>query len=975
MFSPGWPPKDWSPQTDSPPEPPSEVFGYLTLRDFLYTDHASDVMGASYVFPDCHVSEAVGVRLRGDPGYVRAGLLTGTGLPEESYPALLSPRLGFALIDVDLRGHRSKTWVSLMKDKLSGLPEDLLGIEAKRIATQSLESLLAALPNDLRGRLGGYTTRAGLRVVGVFSGGLTIERAPSVLAALVSDVNRAIEESKLSKLLDPSETEVSKSWLRVYRAPSVIRDGGRVSGAVVDPGGYLDWAAYGVARGIDLSGAAETTSIASAVGERLSEGEPALDFSEVFDFGALEDFRDLYPYLTQGRSPAPDSSGSVYPVLCRDMRYFASKTRERDPREVYRFFWPSLRHETPGRRSDLFRFACWITARLEVEGEQEETPEDWREPYPDPEDVPSEVWRDLEGSFLGRASELLRRAQRGEPLARRRDYLVAKSVEFLRTVAQSQHESSPEVLFSLVYRSADQAATKIQGAPTLQEVWVICKEEAEKVYRRLQDSDPWEDEEVRSLWIEQNPLILVSSEGGPPFIRSGKGRYRPSSPAGLFADLKEFALPAMPFSIPVDELSRTGLPALVSAYGRSIVATTFESLRDYPNIGQLVLDPQTGSRSLVISKHLRRTVLPESNTDIETYLRLLFSDSYDLVMDWIAVYCDTDRPVPALIIQGVRGTGKDLFVDGLRGFSGPMEATFEATLSGFPTDLFKSWLVYAGEGITPSAAHSAEETTRKLRKIVTDRVHPINIKHQTATEIRCCYRLVVSMNSEGEVDFGAITGQASLDAIVERLLYARADPRAREWLFELKRKYKTSDLKDVLIGTPESPGTLVRHIAHIIATRRAKILEYDGRKGDNRLTVATNNTEWHRRLLRRQRRNALLSEAIIASARRAPGANNVRRVLLTGEKVAITAETARDNWPQDAGRVPPIATLRAMLRDESGGSEKVRIRINPSGPSEPRNVYCIPWETLIDSDVIDREDLREIARNETEEERTKEKPR
>lgn len=170
------------------------AFPSMSLSDALLSRHDTDAHAVAYHVP----GEEVSPRLNGES----LSYLVSSGA---------EPMLSVVFVDVDNPGH----------DPWTGGPSG-------DAACAGLAALLARAPTGA----GGYTTRAGARLVWRLREPLPARRATAFLDALIR---------YLVSIGIPADS-ACKDWTRLYRLPYVVRDGVAQSPIVaLDSLGFLDW--------------------------------------------------------------------------------------------------------------------------------------------------------------------------------------------------------------------------------------------------------------------------------------------------------------------------------------------------------------------------------------------------------------------------------------------------------------------------------------------------------------------------------------------------------------------------------------------------------------------------------------------------------------------------------------------------------------------------------------------------------------
>jgi hypothetical protein len=928
----GWPPKDWIPGS---PLPAPETFELVPLESAISAEYE----GPAHIYPYSIPGETVGARLRKDS--YKTAIMESTGASEDLWADLYCPRVYALFVDIDTKGHLA--WRELAAR--SGGPVAALDALGEALGAATVSRVLGRLPAALRGGFGGYATRRGARLYAPLGPGLPVDRFEGFARAVLAALAPAIEGEPLE--IDDTCTQ----WTRCYLLPNVVRDGTKERPVIFRPSRdinpYILSASLGVKLEPEGGSAPDTAALAGFAALELPEqrGDGELDVS----IGNRSVIRGLFNWLRDGKPAPPDDTGHSYPTIRRAFMRAGELAGIQDPAVLFAVFWPSIRLESPKRQLELWKLAKWAAA-VEIKRKAENHPIDPRDfensGPPLPEDTPEPTvddWAKVK-EWIG---DVAYRLQAGDRIHAHKIKLGPILQKAVRDLAREGLVTDPRVIWAFVRKTA--AAGETAGGPKTLEVWDWCVSAAVVAAEMLEDEDNWQSNpEFVGEYCKANPIFV--SVGGKALycLEDPLGRkYRRTDAIGYLSDFREFSAP----SLQVDITIPPNLPMrmVVDKYGTTANKLAYRSLLQ----GARLESDSGGDRLVVEGVHRLLPVKPTYSQTAAEYLELLLNSDLERGLDWLAAFARTDRPCAALVLRGDPGTGKDLLVKALSLLSSGY-MTFEEATAKHNTKALDTWLIYAEEGLSPAKYEDGRKLTQDFRRFVTQNVFGVEEKFQRATTIECAFRLIVTMNPPDGIQFQSIEDKADIEAIKQRIVYVEAHPAAADYLNAAKDEYG-GELSPTWIGSADSPGLLVRHIAYLIESRRQTLEDRQG-KEYRRGIVSGNSTPWHDRFQFRQRTTATILAAIAESVAKPFGPLNLREIDGSARVIKVTAEAVLNSWPDEGTKKPLRSEVTHSLRALCGPARSERVRVNVAEKAT-KSVYIVGFDMLLAAGALEPEDL------------------
>lgn len=838
--------------------------------------HSTDAMACSYLIPGEDVQPRL---LKGALGPLR--------------DMGLEPGVHWVFLDLDRPGH--EPWPSLVE------------------AAGALYSLLPVLPNGA----GGYTTRAGLRLVWHLD--------PPLPASLANSFLRQFGEQQAAQVvaqgldIDPSSHE----WTRLMRVPQARRDGQQLEAIIEEPGRSLDPYHYADTHGIILE-TSEQGSATVIMGD-MPDGPLPMTFDEWKAAWA-------YPYLKVG-GPIPEEGGHVYPVIQRILASIAKAGKITDPAKLISYVWESI-EATPGktpRDRDIWRLACWVASQ---EAASQEAAKDAPDGPPlSPPDPSQEEWLAVRAYFRGRDKRLYEKLLAGVRLNYSDDRLPETTFHVIQLLAGRANITSPRDIYAFLHRSVEAAAPK---EPTPDQVWETIQEAVDMA--AMGD----DNEASRVMFCQDYPLTIKQvGKGGALFqldTRTSPYRYRITDGQAVYLHFNEYTRPGLPFE--AEYPTTMTLPQILALYGRTVERVSYKSGQDgtiYDRAGAYLSQ----------GVHVLEATTARYHEDVDKYLRLLGASDVETFLDWCAslTYVPSD-PVAALYLHGWGDGGKTLFAVICASLWGSGFVDYNQCQGDFNGALLANPVMLADEGIAQDS-YNEDQASEKFRRYVANGQHPINAKFAQPADLFGFPRVIVTANGLDGIPFRKALGREGIDAITQRILYVRSDPAVRDFLKSLGGR---AGLRDWVRGNGQ-PGKAAEHLLWLRDTRTLKT--------GGRFLVAGKMSPWHRQFVASQgyKPSVLAVTAGVARALESVGGHHtfVRPDQEAGV-IWVHHSTVHDLWSKHADVRRPKPAIISETLDMLAGGEKKQKRFGDGGSTKK---WCvpIPFQAFVDAKVLDWGDL------------------
>lgn len=794
------------------------------------------------------------------------------------------PLLTYAILDLDNHGHEA--W------------------EKKLQAAAFLDGLLEDLPSTLQDTAGGYTTRAGVRLMWTLDPPVPVSLAKSLLVQLC-----ALVEARTGVPVDPCSHE----WSRFMRAPRARRDGVNldpyVDAAPLLDGEVLKWQTLGFAP--------------------LTEGG-----TEAYDLGEIPDAPVQVTSLDWARADAPQwlqrgdafppEAGHTYPALRSTLARLAATGDITDPQLLYSMVLAST-VATPSRSpEEAWKLAAWVAQRqgyslarrTEEEAERPEevalpTLSEWADVAPHVKVESIGDRRLLERLVAGtrphrNREDTLAALSRGAELLARPLNHVAQVYRFLLPSAKDARKTTPEQL------------------------WTLCTS-AVQLHR-----DKLKAYAETAAFVQRHPL-LVSVRTGVYILNT---QTQPYTYEHVHKDdllpgmARQFLYPNLPKDLEVDFTQP--LRNAFAEYGLTAKNLVYVS-------GQrgALLVKAGETWELHVGVHTLRVAVPEYDEGVDRWLRALGGADVEKFLDWLAALTYTrENPCAALYLHGPKGIGKSLLISGIASLWDDRPCDYNAIANGsWTSDLLTSPLVAADEGLKVGK-FDRYRVAAEFRNYTANARHTVKQRFVGESTLLGCLRLIFCSNEGDSLPFEGSLDQEGIDAIAERILYVRAGGSAAQVLADIGGR--TGVAHWVRHG---EVGALGRHLLWLRATRVLK--------PDARFLVSGSGTDWHRRLAANQGRKPEVLELVLdmlAKATRDPTVH----VLLDPENdcVLVNLDSVRAELKQPTAPRMTFKVAREELTKLSVGTERPRFA------QGQRRALAIPVQAFIDTGLAERADFQ-----------------
>lgn len=811
------------------------------------------------------------------------------------------PRLNKAALSKlrDLGQEPELHWVFLDFDRPGHTPWPSLGE-----ASLALALALAAVHPTLPGA-GGYTSRAGLRLVWHLDPPLPCSLAQSFLAPLLAEV--------ADLLPDLEADEVSTRWTTLYRTPRARRDGEVLEAYIHQPGDSLD--PYTLAEGRGWKLASEADADEADYGDA-----PAGPLDLTFDQWKAA---WAHPYL-KSAGPIPEEAGHRYPKLRSILADVARAGEVTDAHQLVSYVWDSVEN-TPGLTiAQAWKLACWV-AHQEAKAALERAKEEEGGP---PEDIPEPslaAWAEVRRHFRGRDRRLFERLSDGVALHPQPTRLEEATLHALRVLAEKARVPTATELYAFVRRSN---AAGAPNSPTEPELWERC-------LRAVEAASIGDDNEAaRVIFCEDTPLTIKQvGKGGALFqldTTSVPPRYVRSDATALYLHFDRYTRPNLPFE--AEYPTNMPLPQLLRLYGRTVEKVVYTS-------GQEGTVYDRAANYISQGVHRLASARAQYHSDIDTYLRLLGASDWDGFSKWLAgVTYSSQWCLPALYLVGPPSAGKSLLAAGIASLWASSPVDYDR-LGDFNGSLLQSPLLHADEGITGNSRDEGADANR-FRNYVANTQHELNAKHQQPAYLHAALRVLVTANDGHGIPFKKALGQDGINAITQRILYVEADPAVVQYLEGLGGRAGITHW----IGSNAQPGAFAEHLLwmrdHVNLERRGRFL------------VEGKPTAWHRTFVADQGYKPAVLSVIASLLKHQQGNRGMDLAVRAdpeGRVVWVHHSAVFEHWDGKADTRRPKASLVKETVEMLATGEAKQIRV---GTRRPR-CYPIPFTAFVDAAILE----------------------
>jgi hypothetical protein len=790
------------------------------------------------------------------------------------------------------------------------------------------------LPRTLSDAVGGYTTRAGLRLVWALVRPVDVKHADHLLRHLgerLMDAGIAV---------DPACFQ----WTRLYRLPAVVRDGVPQLPSIEEP---EPWDG-------DIHQALGIEPVESTGAQPVDADMPSgpLDIpAHVLNKGCIR-----FPELAR-HEPLTQEDASLFRTYRTALASVASRANVTSPSLLLSVAWRSI--EASGRDpSEFWRLCCWLAAEQELNGEAVEAEPEWEHTPPERWEgyKPSQKWwtaasRAAKATKKSTPPRVVRTLRAGKPISIERTKPFAALETFIDCVSSngSPLSADPKVLWAAMMPSVENTSTK-NFNPAI-DLWPLCVEAAqgswEKSKEQLEaDGAQAVEAEVLEAW----PLLVTN--GIQYYVldaREGPGHYT------YHAVTSEQAVPiARKFqaSLPIDLMELTAgerggmvsAPTLLDRAGRIVDSVVYKS-------GLGAARFVESGRKLLLPCHRRAKLEPLYNADVDMWLHLLAGKDYERLARWVAgVPLTSTGPLACLYLEGKKSCGKTLLCTGLGHlFAGGLNDYNSLTYNNFNGEMLTSPMLLADEGIyEPKYSNGANSPSNIFRSFTANSEHKIEAKYREPVNLEGFLRVVVTGNGPDAIPFKESLGRNGIEAITERIFHIFVGEASKAFLEE-------HVTQPVIQAEWLEKRALARHLLWLSDTVDPG--------SDGRFLVAGVETPWHQRFAQNQGLKpemcvvlGHLASSIIRTKSKKPG------VIITPDALLVHHDAAADAWNGALGSsAPRLRTVRKTLRALSESC----LRYDTKGMEDAtgRWYHRVPWQTLEDADVLDEDTLKKIRSN------------
>lgn len=318
-------------------------------------------------------------------------------------------------------------------------------------------------------------------------------------------------------------------------------------------------------------------------------------------------------------------------------------------------------------------------------------------------------------------------------------------------------------------------------------------------------------------------LLSSAKQAHANLIRQAIGRYEPYTEAELqiFADRAEISLADLRHRWIIQrdrtyyllrhsgyqpyteaEVAAAALRELAPAISAGV--DTMKIMKDgtKPKTPQeLVIDYGTTALSVAVDLTAQRSYFDETSRalveapcpirvqakehpEIDEWLRRLAGPKAHRLRQWLAVLPSLSEPCAALYLEGPPGVGKSLISYGAaRMWSTEGPTPMDDAMAAFNDSFARCPLVFSDE--KPPVDFSGRVRTDQLREFIQARTRSFKRKYKDVATIRGCARVVLAANNRNLLQTSEHLTEDDIAAIVERILYIRADIEAKYYLNSL----------------------------------------------------------------------------------------------------------------------------------------------------------------------------------------------
>lgn len=430
------------------------------------------------------------------------------------------------------------------------------------------------------------------------------------------------------------------------------------------------------------------------------------------------------------------------------------------------------------------------------------------------------------------------------------------------------------------------------------------------------------------------PGVLKHADDGRPYVVAVEGR------SGMYVATEEGGYAWHHSSVVVSSLASewpgmdvqwqqteklirrmTAVEAL-EEYGDSYAATV-----EYGYSGCSTFDRDT--RTLSIASRFRSLPSARFHSEIDHYLEICCEnpDDRELFRDYLTFVPDLDAPLPALLLWGPGGAGKQFIVSGMCEVFGVRTIDYDAAVQRFNIELAKRPVVWMDES-TENKGKAGP-----FKRLVGNKEHRLEVKGGPVCTLIGYPRTVMAANDDDPGGLAADSHTADSDrSIGERLFHLQLSEKARTYLVDEIGQVRTY-----------RENWAMKFAEHIMWLRENRKVRPQGR-----LSIMTNSERWIRDIATRHGRPGqvrtfltdklytLLKEqptlrARIAAQRKR--ANSRTEPLLSWKRshpdhVFVSSKQLQSIWERVFNERPiSVVQVTKILRQLGGARQSDQIRV------------------------------------------------
>jgi hypothetical protein len=303
----------------------------------------------------------------------------------------------------------------------------------------------------------------------------------------------------------------------------------------------------------------------------------------------------------------------------------------------------------------------------------------------------------------------------------------------------------------------------------------------------------------------------------------------------------------------------------------------------------------------------------ERDERVEKYIESLSRNSRDLerLYDYFSLVPDLNRPLVILLMEGVKSGGKTAMAYMLaQVFGSPSPVAMAQAFANFNGDVLRCPVLLADEGLPEI---DGRIPTDKIRSIVSEPIHSVNLKFQSPATLRGHYRIVVAMNSLTNLKFGrSAHSKEDMEAISDRFMIVNVNQHSRE-LFDAAHFI--------------TDGAFARHVMYLSKTHRRK---------DNAIRFGVDTSDSYTHILSADAHTgdlfAWLIEYLLSHVKRSvdPPLPNIKPAAFVHRgHVYVNSDAVMRAWTQFSSERRPSTPkiLVEALRAVSDGTETLRLSV------------------------------------------------